>query len=157
MDKRLVEPFIISTQNMLKEMTQLEVKFEKDPFEEAGDADSFGVASIINFAGKMRGRFIIDIELELSNKIVFNMLGENLGIKDRMYVATISEINNIISGDANTKLNNKFKLGLRLAPPIVFTGKEITISAPKINSYSVFGECEFGKIRINIGFQEELK
>lgn len=156
MDKRLVEPYINSTKTMIKEMAGIDLEIG-EPFEEDGDIESLGVTSIINFAGKMRGRFIIDFFPELSDKIVFNMLDEMFNRKEKDYVATISEVNNIITGDANTKINNSLSLGLRLAPPIVFTGNNIIISVTKINSYSAIGNSQYGKMKINIGFHEELK
>lgn len=156
MDLRLIEPFIKSTKNMIKEMTKIDVDIIGEPYADEGDMESFGVASIINFAGKMRGRFLIDITPELANEMVYSMLEEKLNSKDRLYVSTISEINNIISGDANTVLNNTYSLGLRLAPPIVFTGKNIIIAASRINSASILGNTKYGKIKLNIGFQEVL-
>ncbi|MEN8904952.1 MAG: chemotaxis protein CheX [Clostridiales bacterium] len=157
MDMRLIDPFVNSTKNIIEEMTQINIDILEKPYFEDGDMESFGVASVINFSGKMRGRFLIDISKSLSNEIVYCMLEEKLNLKDRMYVAAISEMNNTITGDANTFLNNEYHLGLRLAPPIVFTGRKVVISASKIDSFSVKGKTKYGEFKLNIGFQEELK
>ena len=75
-------------------------------------------------------------------------------VKDNLVLATISEMNNIISGDGLTILNNSYNLGLRLAPPIVFTGKGTVICIPKIHPNSIdFMSPKYGKLKLNIAFE----
>jgi len=158
MKKELIIPFIKSTQTIFIQMTDIKINKIQEPVIKTETIESYGVTSVITFAGKIKGRFIIDIEPSLAMKMISNLLGEEVTtIKDRMCLAAISEMNNIIAGDANTTLNNTFKLGLRLAPPIVFTGKNMAISASDLESQSFLCETDFGKFKINIAFEGEVQ
>ena len=64
-----------------------------------------------------------------------------------MVLSLVSEVNNIISGNAITGINNEFLMDLRLAPPVVFAGRDLVISIPRLRSFSSWGETEFGRIR----------
>lgn len=143
--------------NILNDMANIKVENILGEKESQDEIKSYGVASIISFTGKVKGRFLIDFESNLALKIANNILTENFtDTKERMVLAAISELNNIIAGDANTILNNEKSLGLRLSTPIVLTGKNTVLSSPKIKSESVEGETKYGKFRLNIGFQGEI-
>lgn len=158
MDEKLINPFVNSTKNVVKDMTGIEVIKTGEPMPESGDIVSYGVASIITFAGTIKGRLIIDIPTDLAIKMVGNMMGENFNNpKDKFFLSVISEMNNIIAGDANTLLNNTYSLGLRLAPPIVFTGNNMRIATSKIKSVTVICETNFAPFKINIAFQGGLE
>lgn len=75
-------------------------------------------------------------------------------VKEYLVLASIQELNNIIAGDGITKLNNQYTLGLRLAPPIVFTGKDTVISIPKIEPASIDCVTTYGKLKVNLAFEE---
>jgi chemotaxis protein CheX len=154
MDLELVEPFIRSTKEIVKQMADIDLELNGLPDIGEGEVLSYGVASVINFSGKIKGRFVIDMEPGLALTIAGNMLGEECReTKDRMLLAAISEMNNIIVGDANTNINNKYSLGLRLATPIVLAGKNIIIATPQISFAALVGKTAYGNIRLNIGYQ----
>ncbi len=154
MDINLYQIFGASTKAIVKEMLNLDIRGMDTLAEETGEISSMGVSSIITFAGSKKGRLLVDLEPSLALYIANTLLGEEFDdIKNRMVLSTVSEINNIVSGDAITKLNNKYSMGLRLAPPIVFTGQDVIVAIPKINSLSSWGETDHGKIRINIAWE----
>lgn len=154
MDKKLMVPFIKSTVKMLHEMTGIKVKSIGQPQAASGEFESLGVSSTLSFAGKLKGRFILDLDPELAKVISGKLLGTEIeNMKDTLALAGISEMNNTIAGDANTVLNNEFSLGLRLAPPIVFVGKGVTMASANMDSVSVTGETDYGAIRVFIGSQ----
>lgn len=154
MDIDLYQIFGTSAKSMIKEMLDLDIRGMDKMDEEPGEILSMGVSSIITFAGTRKGRLLIDMDQSLALHVANTLLGEEYGhIKNPMVLATVSELNNIISGDAITKLNNSYSMGLRLAPPIVFTGQDVIISIPKINSLSSWGDTDYGRIRINIAWE----
>ena len=154
MDERLSIPFVSSAKDIITQMSGIEIQQTEIKMEQKGEIESLGITSVINFSGKIKGRLILDLSPNVSLKIVEGMMGEpQYTTRDRMFLAAISEINNIIAGDANTVLNNKFALSLRLAPPIIFCGTNVVFTSPKIQSQSIFYDCEHGKLKINIGFQ----
>jgi len=154
MDINLYQIFGTSAKDIIKEMLGLDIRGMDTLEQEPGEISSMGVSSIITFAGTRKGRLLVDMEPSLALYVANTLLGEEYDdIKDRMVLSTVSEINNIVSGDAITKLNNKLSMGLRLAPPIVFTGQDVIISIPKITSLSSWGDTDHGKIRINVAWE----
>lgn len=158
MDKRLEEPYLNSTKNTIKRMVGIDIYECKDEELANGEIISYGVGSIINFTGKIKGRFMIDLEVDLACKIASKILGKPCyNLKDRAFIAAISELNNIIAGDANTYINNTHSLDLRLATPVAYTGKSIILLTPKVISSSFLCITASGKIKLNIGFQGGLE
>lgn len=157
MDKRLLEPYFDSSKNIIKQMTDINVEVNEYQELENGEMISYGIASIINFSGKLKGRFMIDLEADLALKIAGKILGETCtNLKDRMFVAAISELNNIIAGDANTFINDTYSLDLRLATPVVYSGKNIIILTPKVTTSTLMCNTVYGKVKLNIAFQGGL-
>jgi len=156
-DNRLIEPYINSTKTIINDMTGIEITQISEPITQNGEFVSYGVSSGITFSGKIKGRFFIDITPELARAMIFNMTGEKMdNIKGNLFLAGISEMNNIIVGDANTFLNNKYALSLRLAPPIVFAGENVIVATSKMESVTLECGTALGKFKLNIAFQGGL-
>lgn len=157
MDLQLYQPFMQSVQSILMEMANINMDFDGEYYAESDEITSYGVSSIISYSGKLKGRLLIDLEKTLALKIAENITGTTYtSTNEYMVLASISELNNIIAGDGITKLNNSFNYGLRLAPPIVFSGKETVICIPKISSVSVNCITPFGKMKVNAAFERSL-
>ena len=157
MDNQLYTPFFSSVQTILKQMANIEVAFDGAHFDESDEIVSLGVSSIIAFAGKIKGRLLLDMEKELALAIAENITGTKYALANEyMVLASISELNNIIAGDGVTQLNNQHSLGLRLAPPIVFSGKETVICIPKISSASINCVTKYGKMKVNAAFERSI-
>ena len=157
MDLQLYQPFMESFRTILLQMTNIEVLQEGDYFTENDEIVSYGVSSIIAYSGKIKGRLLLDFDATLALKIAENITGTQYDTThEYMVLASISELNNIVSGDGITKLNNQFSYGLRLAPPIVFTGKDTIICIPKITSVSLNCNTLYGRIKINAAFERSL-
>lgn len=156
MDSSLYIPFVHGTGNIIRQMAQLDIEFDDQVDEGGQEISSLGVTSIVTFAGVQKGRFLLDMEPALALKIANTIMGMEFDDAREYDVLTaISELNNIIAGDAITALNNEFELSLRLAPPIVLCGNQPIISIPKLTSVTVNGRSDYGKIKINIAFVGE--
>jgi chemotaxis protein CheX len=157
MDLNLYEPFMESIQSILMQMANVQLERDGEYISENDEIISYGVSSIIAYSGKLKGRLLLDLDKELALKIAENITGiKYASTHEYMVLASISELNNIVAGDGITKLNNRYSYGLRLAPPIVFTGKDTIICIPKISSVSLNCKTIFGKIKINAAFERSL-
>jgi CheY-specific phosphatase CheX len=73
--------------------------------------------------------------------------------KDEM-IAFFGEFGNIVGGNACSMLNTFNRgLSLRVSPPTIFHGKDLTISIGEIKSTSLVLQSNAGEIFMNIGFQ----
>ena len=146
--------YLESTQNVVKQMMDIIMSPMDEKIDEPEGFQSLGVASVITFSGKIKGRLIIDMCPEFAFEATQRVMGEPCNdLGDKMLAALASEMNNTIAGDANTKLNDLFNLGLRLAPPIVATGTNMVVSSNKMDAVTVRYKSEFGESKINVGFQ----
>jgi len=154
MDKEFIQPFVNGIRNVLKKIASVDVKTNEESFEENSEIKSKGVTSIISYSGKISGRFLIDMEANTAISLTRRITGKIFNTaKEPMVLSTVSELNNIIAGDGLTDINNKFSMGLKLVPPIVFTGENALICLDKIPSESVNIGTEYGEIRINIAVE----
>ncbi len=113
-----------------------------------------GVVIIVGLAGQVSGRLIIDMSRDTALKIASAMNNEKLNEFDELVTATLTELANMITGKAVTRL---YELGFQfdLTPPALFTGENIHISDNKIEALVVPVEIPQGKIEINVGLKEE--
>ncbi len=149
-------PFLDSLKKIIVEMANIKVKGRQAFYPEDKVLVSKGVTSIITFAGKVKGRLVLDMEQELAAAVAKNITGYTFdSIKDNQLLATIAEFNNIVAGDGVTSLNNKHSLGLNLIPPVAFSGKGAVICIDKMPSASVECKTQYGTLRLNVAFEGE--
>jgi chemotaxis protein CheX len=81
------------------------------------------------------------------------MNGEELQTMDDLAKATISELANMITGQAVTKLH---ELGFKfdLTPPAIITGDNMEVSNSGVEALIVPVELQAGKIEINVAVRE---
>lgn len=114
---------------------------------------SRGISVVMGIIGKYSGRMILDMSNDTARKIAGSLFQKN-ELSDEEVINVMSEISNIIAGNACSFINKKNELfGLRVAPPTVMYGESIKISKPKLDTInSVEAEIDFGEIYMNIGF-----
>ena len=114
---------------------------------------SRGISVVMGIIGKYSGRMILDMSNETARKIAGSLFQKS-ELSDEEVINVMSEISNIIAGNACSFINKKNELfGLRVAPPTVMYGESIKISKPKLDTISsVEAEIDFGEIYMNIGF-----
>jgi chemotaxis protein CheX len=112
-----------------------------------------GVAAIVGLAGDVEGRVLFDMDKPTALKIASVMNGEELPNFDDLVKATITELANMITAQAVTKLHD---LGFRfdLTPPAIFTGENMEVSDADVEALIVPMETPQGKIEINVAIRE---
>ncbi|HHU63032.1 MAG TPA: hypothetical protein GXZ32_02300 [Clostridiales bacterium] len=158
MEEKLHRTFVDSVVSILKKTAGLTVDKIGAPKEAGGQQTSQGIASVVSFSGnKIKGRCIIDMEQEVALDVVENIMGTRYdNLKELMVLYTISELNNIIAGDSITKLNNEFGTGLRLAPPVVFTGRKVVMYSSQVKEATVDIDTPKGSLRLIIAWEGSL-
>lgn len=151
---QLYKPFIRSVCDTFAMMASMKVYIEGAFSAETEEIISYGVSSIINYTGRIKGRFLLDMQPSVALTLTQNILGAYYSnVRDEMVLATISEMNNVIAGNAVSALNDMYSLGLWLSPPYIFTGKNAVIVLPRIRSASVGCNTLYGKLKVNIAFE----
>lgn len=151
-----INPFVESAYNVLKEVLGAEVN-RGDLYLKSTSMPVLGVAAVVGLAGDVEGRVLFDMTKETAVNVASSML-EGMDMEkptelDDMGKATITELANMITGQAVTKLHN---LGFQfdLTPPAIFTGENMEVSDTGVEALIVPMELPQGKIEINVAVRE---
>ncbi|MFP4378299.1 MAG: chemotaxis protein CheX [Spirochaetales bacterium] len=151
-----INPFVESATNVLREVLQGDVS-RGELYLKSTAAPVLGVAAIIGLAGDVEGRVLLDMSrataIQVANAMLATMEMEAISDLNDMGRATITELANMITGQAVTKLHN---LGFKfdLTPPALVTGDNMEISNTDVEALIVPMEITQGKIEINVAIRE---
>lgn len=151
-----INPFVESAYNVLSEVLQSDVN-RGELYLKSAAMPMLGVAMIVGLAGDVEGRVLFDMKLETGLAVASAMLTsmdmDPVEELNDMARATLTELANMITGQAVTKLHN---LGFRfdLTPPAIFSGQNMEVSDPNFEALIVPMELPQGKIEINVAVRE---
>ena len=152
-----INPFVEAAFNVLKEVLNTDIK-RGDLFLKSTTMQIQGVAALVGLAGDVEGRVLFDMTKNTALAVASGMNGEEMKVLDDMVKATITELANMITAQAVTKLH---ALGFKfdLTPPALFTGDNMEISNNlEVEALIVPMEIgtggKDGKIEINVVIRE---
>lgn len=147
-----INPFVESAYTVLKEVLNTNVN-RGELFLKSTSMPVLGVAAVVGLAGDVEGRVLFDMSKDTALKVASRMNGEELTTMDELVKATITELANMITAQAVTKLHD---LGFRfdLTPPAIFTGDNMEVTDPEVEALIVPMEVEQGKVEINVAIRE---
>lgn len=151
-----INPFVESAYNVLKEVLGTEVH-RGELYLKSTSMPVLGVAALVGLAGDVEGRVLFDMTKDTAIKVASTMLEsmemEPITTLNEMGRASITELANMITGQAVTKLHN---LGFKfdLTPPAIFSGENMEISDAGVEALIVPMELPQGKIEINVAVRE---
>jgi chemotaxis protein CheX len=158
-----INPFVEAAFNVLKEVLNMmggdpiDVK-RGDLYLKSSNMSIMGVAALVGLAGDVEGRVLFDMSKQTALFVAGTMNGEEFSAIDEMVKATITELANMITAQAVTKLHD---LGFKfdLTPPALFTGENMEISN-NLDIEALIVPMELGpggangKIEINVVIRE---
>lgn len=151
-----INPFVEAAFNVLKESLQTDVK-RGELYLKSTSVPVLGVAAIIGLAGDVEGRVLLDMTRPTAIAIASGMLEsmemEPISELNELGRATITELANMITGQAVTKLHD-LGFAFDLTPPALFTGDNMEISNSNVEALIVPMETPHGKIEINVAIRE---
>ena len=116
-----INPFLMAATNIIKDICQLDMQVGKPYVKQTAFADD-SVIIMIGITGEMRGSVIIALTynkaLEIASKMMMGMPVTEL---DEMATSAISELGNMIMGNAATILSTK-GVGIDITPPTLCRG-----------------------------------
>lgn len=150
-----INPFVEAAFNILKEVLNTTDIKRGDLYLKSASQPVLGVTTIVGLAGDVEGRILLDMTFETALKVASEMNMEELKQLDDLAKATITELANMITGQAVTKLH---ELGFKfdLTPPSIVTGKDMVISDSGVEALIVPIQLAFGKIEINVAVKERV-
>ena len=115
-----------------------------------------GVVSIVGFSSdKTEGRSMLWVSKAAALTLAEKVSGAEADTYlDDMVLFTVAELNNMLSGQSTTFLNNKYDLSLRLSPPSIIAGEEFSMETPALKSRYIRVELFDQPIILDIALKE---
>jgi chemotaxis protein CheX len=150
-----IAPFVRASNIIFKEMFDLNIHKGQAEAEE----DSFtsqGFTVMVGLIGGWEGWFFLDMSQETALKLASIMVGEDYSsVEDEEVLLAGAEIANIIGGNAITDINNIHSgLNIRLTPPSVFAGKDMSMFNVRLNACSILLQTDAGNVKLNVVMKE---
>lgn len=147
-----INPFVESAFNVLKEVLGTDVQ-RGELYLKKTTQPVMGVAAIVGLAGDVEGRVLFDMSMKTAIDLASAMNGETLPSLDDLGKATITELANMITAQAVTKL---YDLGFKfdLTPPAIITGDNMQVTDMDVEALIVPMQMSLGKIEINVAIRE---
>lgn len=147
-----INPFVEAAFDILKEVLGDDIQ-RGELYLKSSSKSVMGVAAFVGLAGNVEGRVLFDMSMETALAIASEMNGETLTTLDDLGKATITELANMITAQAVTKLHD---LGFTfdLTPPAIFTGDNMEITDNEVEALIVPVIVKQGKIEINVAVRE---
>lgn len=149
-----INPFVESAFSIMQEVLQTEVQ-RKELYLKKTSQPVMGVAALVGLAGDVEGRVLIDMSMETAISVASAMNGEELKEMDDLVKATITELANMVTAQAVTKLH---ELGFKfdLTPPSIITGENMRVSDLNVEALIVPLTVPHGLVEINVAIRERV-
>jgi len=147
-----INPFVEAAFDILKEVLGDDIQ-RGELYLKSTSQTVQGVAAFVGLAGSVEGRVLFDMSMETALAVASEMNGEIFTELDDLGKATITELANMITAQAVTKLHD---LGFTfdLTPPAIFTGVNMEITDNDVEALIVPVIVKQGKIEINVAVRE---
>jgi len=147
-----INPFVEAAFDVLKEVLHTYIH-RGELFLKSATQSVLGVAAIVGLAGDVEGRVLFDMSAETAIEVASVMNDEKFTSVDDMVKATITELANMITAQAVTKLH---ELGFKfdLTPPAIFTGENMEVTDTEVEALIVPVNLPMGKLEINVAVRE---
>jgi chemotaxis protein CheX len=136
MNIEYINPFIEASQTVIKQITTFEAKLGK-VYLKTAPYRSEDLIIMVGLTGKIRGQAIFSMKKSLGMKIASSMMmGMPVTEFDEMSKSAISEMANMIMGNAATILFNK-GINIDITPPSLLMGENLQITPNKMKTICV--------------------
>lgn len=136
MNIEYINPFIEAGQTVIKQIASMEAKLGK-VFLKTAPYRSEDIIIMVGLTGKIRGQAIFSMTREFAMKIAScMMMGMPVTEFDEMSKSAISELANMIMGNAATILYNR-GINIDITPPSLLMGENMQITPNKMKTICV--------------------
>lgn len=117
----IINPFLMATTSIMKDICQTEMSIGK-PYVKTTEFENDVIAIMIGITGEMKGQVMMAFPHENALNVASKMMmGMPVTELDAMSTSAISELGNMIMGNAATILSTK-GIGIDITPPTLCRG-----------------------------------
>jgi chemotaxis protein CheX len=144
----LIQPFIGSLDAVLAETMRAPAKIVDLTMEEEGYRRK-GTAASVTFKGQIEGRVILDMEPRAAAQIASYISGADVDSSEPIVPETVSELANMVIGNAVTQLNDR-GFQFKVFPPEVLTEEQCAQAGRDSEATILCFETPSGNVHLNI-------
>jgi len=149
----LINPFLEAAYEVFD--VEMNLKIEKGPISmRESSITSQEVNVLVGVTGEVHGQIIYGMPSTTAKKIAAKMVGQPMITLNDLAQSSISELGNIITGFATTKLAESFS-NLALTPPTLVIGKKVLISTIDIRRLYVVLMSKIGNLEVSVALRED--
>lgn len=147
----LIQPFIGSLDTVLAEMMNSPAKIVDLTMEEEGYRRK-GLAAVVTFKGQIEGRIILDMEPRVAVQVATYLAGSEVDPAEPIVRETVSELANMVIGNAITQLNDR-GFRFKVFPPSLLTEEQCDAAGQESEATILCFETPCGNVHLNIAMQ----
>ncbi len=147
-----INPFVEAAFAILNEVLGVEVK-RGELYLKADSQPLLGVTIIVGLTGDVNGRVLYDMSSKTALAIASTMNDEELKEFGALAKATITELANMITARAITKLHD-IGFNFEITPPAIIEGDNMQVSDPTAEALIVPVELPHGELEISVALRE---
>lgn len=153
---KFVNPFIDAGMNVVKQIAGIDVRRGHLAYKGKPEP-SYGVSIIIGVYGYLAGQVVYSMKTEVADRLVDKMLGGSKSPQERkiLFVDTLGELANMITGNATGILSAKKDLALKITTPAIAIGDNLNISLVTQPTLVLGLYTQYGPIEISVALEEQ--
>ncbi len=149
-----VNPFIEAAIKVIQQITGIEVRRGHLSYK-ARVEPSFGVSIIIGVYGFLVGQVVYSMQSSLADRLIDTMLqGHSPQEKKILFIDTLGELANMITGNATALLSQKMDMSLKITTPAIATGDNLSINLIPKPALVLGLITQYGPIEISVAMEE---
>jgi chemotaxis protein CheX len=150
-----VNPFIEAAMHVVKQVVGIEVRRGHLSYKPKVEP-SLQVSIIIGIYGFLTGQVVYSLDGRLAEKIVDKLLeGRSPAEKKIMFLDSLGEIANMITGNATSLLNHRKGEALNITTPAIAAGNNLSIHLVPKPALVLGLITQYGPIEISIAMEEK--
>lgn len=134
MNAEYINPFLMAATSVLQNMCMLNISVGK-PYVKTTDFDKSSVVISIGITGDIKGQVLLVCDNSVACQIASKMVMMPVEQLDELTLSALSELGNMILGNAATVLSTK-GIGIDITPPTIMHG-EFIIENPNLKNLCV--------------------
>jgi chemotaxis protein CheX len=151
MKMELIQPFINSADAVLAQSMQSETRIGDVSMEEEAYRRK-GVAALVEIAGDIEGRIILDTDAATAMQIAKHLAGGDIEPSDGLVRETVCELANMVIGNAVTSLNDQ-GFRFKISPPAAHTAEQGLSGSEDTEALVMCFETAKGSVFMNIAMR----
>lgn len=153
MKAEYINPFLIATQNIVKNMAQIDLRMTGTTVKTV-PTFSKNVVIMLGVTGKLKGTIAIGMDTKLAKQIASNMMGYKVEELDEISKSALRELCNIIVGQVGITFEGMSKR-IDITPPALMMGDNISISHQESPLLSIKFSYKNMEMDLDIAIKED--